>query len=302
VIVHQSNILAIEAHQKAGNSHAEVLALVSAYQKLSGKNIDFDPQDSLDSHQFLLSLPQIFFEECILYVTLEPCSHIGKTPSCASLLSSLNLKEIVIATKDPIIGHNNGASKLENVTIGVCEKEAKELLKPFLIWQIRAFVLFKLAQTSNAVIGGGYLSSQASLQNVHQMREVCDRLVIGGNTVRVDRPTLDCRFSNPNKAPNITIYSKQTAFDKEISLFKIANRKVEIREDLDFLTQPSFVLIEGGKGMLEALKSKIDFLLIYQTPKLSSHSLSYKVDVDLVFVHQRPLDKDLMLWCEVKKT
>ena len=92
VITCNSKILAIEAHQKAGNSHAEVLALISAYENLSGKIVAFDTQNSLLSHTFLLSLPKNFFSDCSIFITLEPCYHIGKTPSCASLLSKLNLK------------------------------------------------------------------------------------------------------------------------------------------------------------------------------------------------------------------
>jgi len=62
-----------------------------------------------------------------------------------------------------------------------------------------------------------------------------DKLVIGGNTVRVDRPTLDCRFSRLSKAPNISILSKQKKFDKTIPLFNVKGRRVEIVESLDVL-------------------------------------------------------------------
>ncbi len=102
-----------------------------------------------------------------------------------------------------------------------------ELIEPFLIWQERAFVLFKIAQTANGKIGGGYLSSKESLEHVHQLRLACDYMVIGGNTVRVDRPTLDCRFIEA-KAPDIVIYSKQKDFDREIPLFKVKDREVNI--------------------------------------------------------------------------
>ena len=77
VVVLNGNILAIEAHQKSGTSHAEVLALLTAYETLSKTHIDFDPKDAQKAHTFLLSLPQNFFSECSIYVTLEPCSHEG---------------------------------------------------------------------------------------------------------------------------------------------------------------------------------------------------------------------------------
>ncbi len=295
VVTLDGRILAIEAHQKAGTSHAEVLALLKAYEILSSSTIDFDPKDSHKAHAFLNSLPKNFFSECTIYVTLEPCSHQGKTPSCASLLSTLSLKSVVIGIKDPIEGHDGGMESLENASVGLLEEKCRTLLEPFVIWQKRAFVLFKLAQTSNGRIGGGYLSCEASLKHVHQLREVCDTLLIGGNTVRVDRPTLDCRFTH-GKAPNVTIYTKEDNFEREIPLFSVENREVNISNDLTFLEKPSFVLVEGGEGMLNALKEKIDWLLIYQTPKLSTNNLTYNTTMNLEFLHQNKIDVDLMIW------
>ncbi|HHD78039.1 MAG TPA: riboflavin biosynthesis protein RibD, partial [Epsilonproteobacteria bacterium] len=177
----------------------------------------------------------------------------------------------------------------------VLEDACKALLEPFMIWQNRAFVLFKLAQTSNGRIGGGYLSSKASLTHVHQLREVCDTLLIGGNTVRVDRPTLDCRFTQ-SKAPHVKIYTKEDNFDRNIPLFSVKNREVEIVNHLNFLEIPSFVVVEGGEGMLNALKEKIDWMLIYQTPKLSTNSLTYNTTMNLQFLHQQTCDVDMMIW------
>lgn len=295
VVTLDGKILAIEAHQKAGTSHAEVLALLSAYELLSQTTVNFDKKDAKEAHKFLLSFPKDFFSQCSIYVTLEPCSHIGKTPSCASLLSELNLAKIIIGTKDTIEGHDGGLEKLNNISVGILEKKCKALLEPFMIWQKRAFVLFKIAQTSNGRIGGGYLSSKASLHHVHQLREVCDTLLIGGNTVRVDRPTLDCRFTE-GKAPNIVIYSKDDNFDRDIQLFSVKDREVEVTSNLDFLDKPSFILVEGGEGMLEALKQKIDWMLIYQTPKLSTNNLTYNTTMNLEFLHQSKKDVDMIIW------
>ncbi len=295
VVTLEGNILSIEAHQKAGSSHAEVLALLSAYETLSNKPIDFDPFDSRKAHAFLLTLPKDFFGDCTIYVTLEPCSHEGKTPSCASLLQSLALRRVVIGTEDPIEGHGGGMKQLEHVSVGVLKESCQALIEPFLIWQKRAFVLFKLAQTTNGRIGGGYLSSQASLTHVHQLREMCDTLLIGGNTVREDRPTLDCRFIQA-QAPDVKIYSKTDNFDRAIPLFSVDNRKVEIINRLDFLERPSFVLVEGGEGMLKALQEKIDWMLIYQTPKLSTNNLTYNTTMNLHFLHQDNKERDLMIW------
>jgi len=295
VIVKDGTILAIEAHKQAGTSHAEVLALLSAYMTLTLKTIDFDTSDADKAHDFLLNIEKHFFSKCTIYVTLEPCAHKGMTPSCALLLQQLGLNKVVIGTQDPIEGHNHGADSLDNVSIGALEKECRELLEPFLIWQKRAFVLFKLAQSSNGRIGGGYLSSQLSLNHVHQLREVCDILLIGGNTVRVDKPTLDCRFTQ-GQAPAVTIYSKEDNLDRNIPLFAIKNREVKVTDSLDFLDKPSFVLVEGGEGMLKAIHEKIDWMLIYQTPKLSTNTLTYNTTMNLEFLHTDKKDVDLMIW------
>jgi len=295
VVVQNGMILSIEAHQKAGTSHAEVLALLTAYETISKNRIDFDKLDATKVHDFLLDLPIGFFSECTIYVTLEPCSHRGKTPSCALLLEKLHLKRVVIGIIDPISGHDGGAKLLPHVAMGVLEEQCKALIEPFLLWQKRAFVLFKLAQTTNGRIGGGYLSSQASLKHVHRLREVCDTLLIGGNTVRVDRPTLDCRFTE-GRAPHVIIYSKKDDFDRDIPLFNVAQRKVKVSDNLDFLENPSFVMVEGGEGMLQAVKDKIDWMLIYQTPKLSSNNLTYNTTMNLEFLHTEKKDVDLMIW------
>lgn len=303
LVVYDNEIVAVEAHQKAGTSHAEVLALIKAYETMSHETIDFDRFDAHKAHEFLYTLPRGFFSESIVYVTLEPCSHVGKTPSCASLLAQIKPKKVVIATLDPIKGHDGGIERLKEqgitVEVGVCEKEANALLEPFLIWQKRAFVLFKIAQTSNGKIGGGYLSSKDSLTHVHQLRSVCSKMLIGGNTVRLDRPTLDCRFTGDD-APDIMIYSKQDNFDRAIPLFSVPHREVEISNILKDFDKPSFILVEGGEGMLNAFKDKIDWLLQYQIPKLSTHTSHYNVAMQLEFLYQNTKGVDLMLWSRKK--
>ena len=302
VVTYKNRIVSIEAHRKAGESHAEVLALVEAYKSMSGKDIDFNKFNAKDAHKFLRDLPKGYFAECEIYVTLEPCNHSGKTPSCASLLEELNLKYIFIAIEDPIDGHSNGAKRLYSVTIGIKEREARELLEPFLIWQDRAFILFKIAQSSNGrvstTLNNGYLSSKESLVDVHKMRAVCSRLLIGGETVRVDSPTLDCRFIEA-KPPDIYIYSQKGNFNREIPLFNIKNREVEIGDDLSFLDKPSFVIVEGGEGMLKSLLDKIDWILIYQTPTLSSNLSIYNIDRNLNFLKLQKQSRDIKIWAKL---
>ncbi len=300
VVVENGKILSIEVHKKAGSSHAEVVALMSAYEAKSGKRVSFDKDDSFASHEFLQSLPKDFFSKCSIYVTLEPCSHIGRTPSCASLIRDLGLNSIYIACKDPIVKHSGGAEYLSNlgvdVKLGILEAKAKELLEPFTIWQNRAFVVFKLAQSLNGRIGGKNISSLASKTHMHGIRNVCSKLLIGGSTVRIDRPILDSRLID-GKAPDIFIYSKdEKTIDKSIPLFNVKNRSVDIGDNLDFLNTPSLVMIEGGEGMLEALKDKIDWFLVYQAPTLSANKLSYNADLRLKTLHIDKKEEDIIIW------
>ncbi len=300
VVTEEGKILSIEAHKKAGSSHAEVIALVNAYETKSGEKVNFDKNDSYASHEFLKSLPKDFFSKCSIYVTLEPCSHEGKTPSCASLLGELNFSNVCIACKDPIDKHSGGAEYLKslgvNVKFGILKEEAKELIEPFVIWQKRAFVVFKLAQSLNGRIGGKNISSLASRTHMHSIRNVCSKLLIGGSTVRIDRPTLDSRLVK-GKAPDIFIYSKdEKTIDKSIPLFNIENRSVDIGNNLDFLKTPSLVMIEGGGKMLEALKDKIDWFLVYQAPTLSTNKLSYNIDLKLKTLYIDKKEEDIIIW------
>ena len=300
LVLYKGQIIAIEAHKRAGTSHAEVLALLNAYEAISSKSINFDRYNAKEAHNFLLNLPEAFFKDCSIYVTLEPCSHIGKTPSCASLIAKLKLKEVIIGSLDPINSHSGGIEILKDAGVNVrfSKFDTSALIEPFKIWQDRAFVVFKLAQSLNGVIGGGYLSSKESLIHTHKIRSVVNWLLIGGNTVRVDRPTLDCRFIN-KKAPNIVIYSKKDNFDKNIPLFSVPNRDVKITNKLDFLQKRGLILVEGGEGMLKALKDKIDWLLIYVTPKIREQSVSYYANIDLEFLHTMSNGVDEIIWAKV---
>ena len=298
VLLHEGRFLCVVAHKKAGDSHAEVLALLDGYEALSNQKVDFDKNNSHLAHQFLLSLPQGFFGKCDMYVTLEPCNHDGKTPSCASLLAKLKLKSITIATLDPIKSHSGGAKRIEDVGTalyaGLLESKAKELLEPFVIWQKRAFVLFKLAQTTNGKITGGTISSLVSRTHSHKLRARVSKLVIGGSTVRIDRPTLDCRLSG-DMPPDVFIYTKGDV-DQSIPLFDIKDRDVAFGDKLDFLSKPSFILIEGGEGMLEAFKEKIDWLLVYQSPNIDNEKKSYNTNLRLKHLYASPMGEDLMIW------
>jgi len=265
IVSKNGELLSVEAHQKAGTPHAEVNALKSAYYKLTNDKEILSLTISQDIHNFLLKNHNNIFKDSYIYTTLEPCSHIGKTPSCASLISNLSIKKLFVGSLDSneIASNGNKIVKDSGIEVlnGILKKECDELLEPFKKWQNDKFVFFKMAQRLDGSTDGS-VSSLESRKNVHAMRDVCDLLVIGGNTVRVDRPTLDARLVN-GKAPDILIISREKEFDKTIPLFNVDDREVFIEDNFKRLDNYKNIMIEGTQNMLELSKPYIDYYLTY---------------------------------------
>jgi len=300
VVGKNGEILAVNAHQKAGEAHAEVLALRDAYVLLSN-----DPAIALtcnahELHEYLLKNHNNIFQNCSIYVTLEPCSHEGKTPSCASLIASLGLKKVFIGHADENPSASGGRSLLQEADVVIEQnsdtQNTHSLLYPFLQWQKHSFVTFKWAQRLDGTIDGGTVSSKASREYVHAMRNVCDLLVIGGNTVRLDRPTLDSRMLK-GKAPDILIYSHNDDFDRDIPLFHVDGRQVYIENSLERMKDYKNILIEGGSGMFEATKDVTDYYLSFISPQSGGGTMSLLNNMDTFeILHVRQIERDIMLW------
>ena len=288
-----NNKLFVSAHNKAGEAHAEVNVLWEAFRAFhKTPNL----KTSSEIHEYLIKNHNNFFNDAVMAVTLEPCSHIGKTPSCANLLKILKPKKVSIGWFDPISSHSGGVEILKNAGIEVKvvnDKRCFDLIEPFIKWNKKRFIFFKLAQTLNGVITGGYISSEASLEWVHQIRDKIDLLVIGGNTVRIDRPTLDTRRIN-GKNPDILIYSKHKNFDKTIPIFNVPGRKVFIRDNLDLLEKYNFIMVEGGEKLYNEIKNFVDWKVFIISPKINSLE-NFKSNDDIEVLHVEKRD-DLILW------
>jgi len=280
-VVRKGKLLSVEAHQKAGMPHAEVLALKEAYlthyKNLELKNI----KNSLDIHNYLIKNHKDFFKDCEIFVTLEPCNHIGKTPACAILLEAIGIKKVYIGTLDCNNEATGGLKRLQEakieVEIDVCKEQTDALLYPFKKWQQDSFVFFKLAMREDGTIEGGYITTQDSLKLVHEIRNNLELLVIGGKTVRTDRPTLDSRFSIINNPPDILILSNRDDFDKTIPLFTVPNRSVVISNNINKIRDKNFVMVEGGYNLLESIKTQIDYLVIFLSKRIN---LDKKIDLN----------------------
>ena len=169
-------------HTAFGQPHAEVEALRDARAK------GIDPR------------------ECALYVTLEPCNHLGKTPPCTKAILEAGVPEVVVGCADPnptVAG--GGADFLRSrgvsVRLGVREQECRDLIADFLVWQTtsRPYSILKLATTLDGKIAtrdgkAAWISGEASRREVHRLRTWCQAVIIGGGTFRADNPSLTCRL------------------------------------------------------------------------------------------------------------
>jgi diaminohydroxyphosphoribosylaminopyrimidine deaminase/5-amino-6-(5-phosphoribosylamino)uracil reductase len=288
-------ILSIKAHKKAGFPHAEVNALQSAFSKLTCNDDILKLSNSHDIHNYLLKNHNNVFTDCSIYVTLEPCSHVGRTPSCATLLKELGIKKVYIGVKDLNPKAANGADMLKDVEFGLCKGEAENLLIPFKSWQDKRFVFFKWAMRLDGSVDGGVISSQSSRIDVHMMRSVCDLLIIGGNTVRTDRPTLDARLVD-GKAPDVLIYSKKKEFDKDIPLFNVNDRKVFISDNFDIIDNYKNIMIEGGSGMFEATKDIVDIYLAYEASSTCRGGVSFCNSTNIFETLHVDKSEDIKYW------
>jgi diaminohydroxyphosphoribosylaminopyrimidine deaminase/5-amino-6-(5-phosphoribosylamino)uracil reductase len=183
VITHNDNIIGEGWHRQYGGPHAEVRAVEDVEK---GGNAALLP-------------------EATVYVTLEPCSHTGKTPPCADLLINKSVKRVVICNTDPNpLVAGSGIQKLINAGIEVCQdvlaEEGLELNKRFFlaINKNRPCIILKWAETADGFLGsanGAPVAISGALSNmrVHKWRSEEDAILVGFNTALVDNPRLNVR-------------------------------------------------------------------------------------------------------------
>lgn len=295
-VVKNGKLLALKAHKKAGFAHAELRACKQALKKLN-KNLVF-PKDTHQLYEFILKHHNNLLKDSTFYVTLEPCSHVGKTPSCALLLKALGVKKVFIGYKDENKIASGGASILAKSGIEVKwsknQQKCKELLEPFLQWQESNFSFFKLALSANGVMRGGIITNKSSRKFTHKLRNVCELLLIGGNTVRVDRPILDARMCN-GRASDVMIYSKRNDFDKNIPLFNVPNRQVFISDDIRKIDNYKLTMLEGAEGLLRAMQEKVKWYLIFHSPNFIDDE-NVKTSLKLKLMWQGKIKNDTYGW------
>ena len=193
VIVRDGQVVGQGWHQRYGGPHAEIEALKQARDAARGAT---------------------------MFVTLEPCCHVGKTQPCASTVVESGIQRVVIAQQDPFPKVDGGGIRMlqdagVKVEVGVCESEARALNAPYrkLVETGRPWVIAKWAMSLDGKIAtrtgnSQWISNDASRAIVHQIRGRVDAIVVGSGTAKADDPALTARPPGPRVATRIVLDSK----------------------------------------------------------------------------------------------
>jgi diaminohydroxyphosphoribosylaminopyrimidine deaminase/5-amino-6-(5-phosphoribosylamino)uracil reductase len=271
VITRDDNIIAQDYHRQYGESHAEVNALDQINHKA---------------------------QDCNVYVTLEPCSHQGKTPPCVEALINANVSKVFVATLDsnPEVS-GSGVRLLRDsgieVEVGLLENAAIEVNRGFFKRMKTGlpFVTSKIAMSLDGRIAmkngqSKWITSDASRNDVQKLRSQNQAILTGSGTVLNDNPMLTVRNPKLNSNPlRVVIDSNNQITDKSLNIFSIdsetlilneSNTKILENGKLDLesalVTIGSLginnILLEAGSGLNGAMMDAglIDEFVIYTAP------------------------------------
>lgn len=270
VLVKDGVIIGQGFHPQAGKPHAEVYALQDA------KNGGFDPKGAT------------------AYVTLEPCSHTGRTPPCADALIKAGIVRAVVACHDsnPNVA-GKGIQKLQqagiSVTVGVCENDAKMLNLGFLkaMATNKPYVRLKVAtsldgRTAMATGESKWITGDEARQDVQRLRAKSAAIITGSQTIISDNPALNVRSQTlgvpPEQVPQpkIVVVDRQGRLSADDDYRVFADPSTLLwREDLPTLLdelvvkhQCFDVLVEAGARLSAAFieANLVDELIVYQAP------------------------------------
>ena len=232
VIVCDDKIIGEGYHRRYGEAHAEPNAINSVQDKS-------------------------LLKRSTLYVSLEPCSHYGKTPPCADLIVSCGIPRVIVGALDPnpkVAG--NGIAKLQqagiDVSYGILAEECRELNKHFFTFQEkkRPYISLKWAQTRDGFIDYKRknaekqpltVSNELSKMLVHKQRAEHQAILIGTNTAVLDNPTLTVRHwqgQNPVRIVidrNGRISEKANLFDGSVQTIVYTEKTMANKENLEFV-------------------------------------------------------------------
>jgi len=243
VLTYENRIIGEGWHRKAGEPHAEVNAIKSVKD-------------------------QSLLKKATIYVSMEPCSHYGKTPPCSDLIIASGIKKVVIGIVDPFIKvKGRGIKKLLDagceVNVGILEDQCRELNKRFFTFheKKRPYIILKWALTENNFIAPSskeerapvWITNKYSRQIVHKWRSEEQAILVGTNTAVADNPKLNTRLwagSNPVRIlldQNLRTPIATALLDRSVKTIVITSQASK-----DSFTQP-----KSGKN--ELILETIDF-------------------------------------------
>lgn len=207
VIVYQDTIIGEGYHVRCGEAHAEVNAIRSVKDER-------------------------LLKESTIYVSLEPCSHYGKTPPCADLIIEKGIPKVVVGCMDPFsLVAGKGIEKLRRagleVTVGVLEEECKRLIRRFITFNTlkRPYITLKWAESADGFIDVNrtdgnpvILSTPLTGMLVHKQRAEHDAILVGRHTALLDNPSLSTR-NWYGKNPVRLVIDKDLTLPRDLELF-----------------------------------------------------------------------------------
>ncbi len=193
IVSYDNKVIGEGYHEKYGEAHAEINAINSVKDKSD-------------------------FVDATMYVTLEPCSHTGKTPSCAKEIVDLPLKRIVIGMEDPNpVVNGSGIEILKNagsfkVESGCLEQKVSRMNEAFIHYMRfkKPFITLKIAQTADGYVAAPdgnskWITGEESRKKVHEWRSYYDAVMVGKNTAELDNPKLTVRHVEGRQPLRIVI-------------------------------------------------------------------------------------------------
>lgn len=265
VIVHNDRIIGEGYHARCGEGHAEVNAIRSV------------KDESL-------------LQESTIYVSLEPCSHYGKTPPCADLIIRKGIPRVVVGCVDPFsLVSGRGIQKLKDagidVKVGVLEAECRQLIKRFVTFntQQRPYITLKWAESADGFIDINreegqpvVLSTPITSMYVHKQRAEHHAILVGRKTALLDNPSLTTRNwygKNPvrlvidkeltlptslklfdGSAPTWVFTAQDKASTSQVTYFKLDFSRSILPQILQKLYENKLqaLLVEGGSRLLQS--------------------------------------------------
>lgn len=242
VIVRNGRIISEGWHQKAGEPHAEV----NAVNKIKDKEI---------------------LKECEIYVSLEPCSHFGKTPPCSDMIVRYGFKRVIVGISDPNSKVNGqGIERMRNagieVKVGVLENECAELNKRFFCFHQnkRPYIILKWAQTADGFMAAEnhvqkWITNQYSKQLVHLWRSQEQSVLVGYNTAKIDNPQLNLRLWSGNQ-PVRAVIDRGLSLDLKLHFFDGSQQTIIFSEKQDS-SRPDVIRLKFDENLEESILEEL---------------------------------------------